>query len=565
MDTVADAVRRGEDALDEGQWQAAREAFEAALAGLSDTSEGVAVTPPGAVVAEAEEGLARALWWLHDFEAAVGHMERAYAAFRAAGDETSAARSARWLAREHAAAFGNAAASSGWYARAEGLIGAADDPERGWLALARAERASGPDEIARNAADALASARSQRDSDLEAAALVRLGYADVASGDVVAGMAKIDEAMAAATGGDVRGLETIGDVICVGISACEHAADWQRIEQWGQVVERWLSQHEHVAVLGFCYACCAEMFVASGQWEMAEGLLVDGLRAMQEAKLRARCVHPAAKLAELRLLQGRLEEAEQLLAGFESLPESTHALAMLYLAKGDVAIAAAVLHRRLNAVGDDNVLAAPFLALLVDVRLAQGDIDGAGETARRLEAVARQSSLPRLDAMSSYAVGRVANAAGATEDAIKQFAAAIDAFSEQGMALDAARSRFELARTLDRTDPEVAVGEARVALAEFERLGAPRDADAAAAFLRDHGVAGRTGPKKLGLLSRREREVLALLGEGLTNAEIAARLFISTKTAGNHVSNILGKLNLRGRSEAAAYAIRHIPGNRSEE
>ena len=571
VDTVADASSRGEDALAGGRWQAAREAFEAALAGLSDTLESVAVAPPSAVMAEAEaeakaeEGLARALWWLHDFEEAVGHMERAYASFRAAGDETSAARSARWLAREHAAAFGNVAASSGWYARAEGLIGAADDPERGWLALARAERATGPDDIARNAADALASARSQRDFDLEAAALVRLGYADVASGDVVAGMAKVDEAMAAATGGDVRSLETIGDVICVGISACEHAADWQRIEQWGQVVERWLTQHEHVAVLGFCYACCAEMFVASGQWEMAEGLLVDGLRAMQEARLRARCVHPAAKLAELRLLQGRLEEAEQLLAGFESLPESTHALAMLYLAKGDVAMAAAVLHRRLNAVGDDNVLAAPFLALLVDVRLAQIDVDGAGETARRLEAVARQSSLPRLAAMSSHAMGRVANAAGATEDAIKRFAAAIDAFSRQGMALDAARSRFELARTLDRTEPEVAVGETRVALAEFERLGAPRDADAAAAFLRDHGVAGRTGPKNLGLLSRREREVLALLGEGLTNAEIAARLFISTKTAGNHVTNVLSKLNLRGRSEAAAYAIRHVPGNRSEE
>ena len=555
LDGVTDAIDRGEGALRAGDWAAARAAFEEAI---GSSSGGDAAAPTEASRAEAEEGLARALWWLHDFDAAVVHMERAYAASRVAGAYGPAARAALWLAREHAAAFGNTAASAGWYARAEGLIGGGGDvPERGWLAIARAERASAPAQIGQHSAEAFAIARSVADADLEAAALVRLGYADVASGDVEAGMAKVDEALAAATGGDVRNLDTIGDVICVGISACEHAADWQRIEQWGQVVDRWLRQHEHVAVLGFCYACCAEMFVASGQWEMAEGLLSEGLGAMRAANLRARCVHPAAKLAELRLLQGRLEEAEQLLAGFEALPESTHALAMLNLAKGDVSVAAAVLHRRLNAVGDDNVLAAPFLALLVDVQLAQGDLETAAQSARRLDAVAARSSLPRISAMARFARGR-ASAAADAPDAVTHLEAAIDEFAGQGMALDSARARFELARTLDRSQPDVALVEARSALSEFERLGAPRDADAAAAFLRDRGVAGRTGPKNLGLLSRREREVLALLGEGLTNAEIAARLFISTKTAGNHVSNVLSKLNLRSRTEAAAYAVKHL-------
>ena len=156
-----------------------------------------------------------------------------------------------------------------------------------------------------HALEAVETARRFGDRDLEAAALVRLGYAEVATGDVVSGMAKVDEALTAATGGEVSSLEVIGDVICVGIAACELAADWQRIEQWGQAVEGWITSHNHVAVLGFCYACCAEMFIASGNWEMADGMLAEGLQAMQAANLRARCVHPAAKLAELRITQGR--------------------------------------------------------------------------------------------------------------------------------------------------------------------------------------------------------------------------------------------------------------------
>jgi DNA-binding NarL/FixJ family response regulator len=299
------------------------------------------------------------------------------------------------------------------------------------------------------------------------------------------------------------------------------------------------------------------MFIASGNWEMADGMLAEGLRAMRAANLRARCVHPAAKLAELRITQGRIEEAEQLLAGFEELPESTHALASLYLARGETAMAAAVLHRRLNAIGDENVLSAPFLDLSVDVRLAQGDREGAEAEAEKLEAIAAVSSLPRLEAMAGFARGRVL-AASDDPEAAEVLASAVSAFAAQHLPLDAARARIELARALEASQPEVAVGEAKIALAEFERLGAPRDADAAAAFLRDRGVAGRTGPKGLGLLSKREREVLALLGEGLTNSEIAARLFISTKTAGHHVSNMLAKLHLRSRTEAAAYAVKYL-------
>jgi DNA-binding NarL/FixJ family response regulator len=108
-------------------------------------------------------------------------------------------------------------------------------------------------------------------------------------------------------------------------------------------------------------------------------------------------------------------------------------------------------------------------------------------------------------------------------------------------------------------EPEAAVAQARGALASFEQLGAARDADAAAAFLRTLGVkAARLGPRGVGLLTNRELEVVALLGEGLSNPQMAERLFLSRKTVENHVASVLSKLKLSGRAEAAAYAIRHL-------
>jgi DNA-binding NarL/FixJ family response regulator len=98
--------------------------------------------------------------------------------------------------------------------------------------------------------------------------------------------------------------------------------------------------------------------------------------------------------------------------------------------------------------------------------------------------------------------------------------------------------------------------EARHALETFVRLGAARDADAAAALLRELGAPGRSFPKGDGALTRRETEVLSLLAEGCSNAEIADRLYISRRTAEHHVARILSKLGLRNRAEAAAYALR---------
>ncbi len=62
--------------------------------------------------------------------------------------------------------------------------------------------------------------------------------------------------------------------------------------------------------------------------------------------------------------------------------------------------------------------------------------------------------------------------------------------------------------------------------------------------------------KEMESLTEREHEVLQLIAEGLTNRDIAGKLFISEKTVKTHVSNILGKLGLTDRTQAAIYALR---------
>jgi len=102
--------------------------------------------------------------------------------------------------------------------------------------------------------------------------------------------------------------------------------------------------------------------------------------------------------------------------------------------------------------------------------------------------------------------------------------------------------------------------EQREALSIFEQLGAAPAGQMLRKKMREQGVRGvprgsRTSTRGNPLgLTRREAEILALLSEGLRNAAIARRLFVSTKTVDHHVSAILTKLGVSSRAEAVAMA-----------
>jgi DNA-binding NarL/FixJ family response regulator len=88
--------------------------------------------------------------------------------------------------------------------------------------------------------------------------------------------------------------------------------------------------------------------------------------------------------------------------------------------------------------------------------------------------------------------------------------------------------------------------------------GEPRIAPAMASRMLAELGRGTAPPDPLAALSDRERDVLALLAEGLRNREIAERLVISEATVKTHVRHVLEKLRFRNRAEAAAFAARHL-------
>lgn len=539
-------VADGRTALVEGRWEDARCAFDAALAKER--------------TAEALEGMAEALWWLCDVRASVRYRERAWVEFRRAGDAARAGRAALDLCIGYLVNLDNDAAARGWLGRAERVVRSIDpNPLQGWILLMRGYLAAHPAEGRRLTAEALTLAQAAGDVDLELVALSDLGLALVVEGRVEDGMSMLDEAMAGTLGGECRRRDTVVFASCSMLAACQLVGDLDRATQWCRAADEFMQTYGCPFLYARCRVHYGGVLVARGHWDKAEDQLQAALRMSEDAGAGPR-TDAITQLADLRIRQGRVEEAEALLALIADPDRTTLAAAAVRMARGEGAVAAALLERRTKLLGDDHIEAPPTLAMLVDVHIADGDLDGARDAAARLRAAADSQHRAVTDALAVLAEAHIALAESRRDEAIGGLETALERLSRIDLPLEAGRVRLELARLLVGRQKDLAVIEAGRALSCFERLGAGADVNAAAALLRSLGVTARTGPKKLEVLTRREREVLDLVALGLSNPEIARRLYISRKTASNHVSSLLSKLGLRNRSEVVAYVARRPAG-----
>ncbi|HEX6537998.1 MAG TPA: response regulator transcription factor [Candidatus Dormibacteraeota bacterium] len=540
--TALGTVGAGYAALDRGDWRGAAEAFVAAL------GDGES--------ADALDGLGQARWWASDVAEALDLRARAYAQFVDGGRHAESVRVAAWLAREYFTVHGNLPAAGGWISRADAQLEKAGAcPQGGWLALIKAAMTSDSGEMRQLSRLAIDLGLRFGDHDLEIVGLSMLGLARVYACEVAEGMALLDEAMAAASGGELKSFWSLSDVYCNTLLACERVGDFERAEQWCRVVNEFAQRFDAKPLFPFCHVTYGTVLSATGRWKEAEDALLRAVQMFNNGH-KALGVIAISRLAELRLKQGLLEEAQLLLAGLEEHPLALRPVVRLRLAEGRPTVASRMLHARLEQVGHASLLAAPLLALLVEVQLAIGNNESARHTATQLMGLASLSGQRSIIADAEFAMGCTHLAADPAA-AAAHLERAVAMFHELELPLEAARARLHTGRSRRDIDPDVAIADIRAALSTFGRLGARRDFDEAAALLRDLGDAGPRGPRESGELTRREREVLRLLGSGLSNAEIGSRLFISHKTAEHHVGRVLDKLELRSRAEAAAYAVRH--------
>ncbi len=415
--------------------------------------------------------------WAGDFDRAVADYAAAVALRTAAGANREAAMACAELSVLYSARLINKVAARPWHLRAMRLV--ENEPpclEQGYVAIAGLGcDVDDPAVLAQRAELALDRARRFGDVTLEMKALADGGLAHVRAGRVAEGMAMVDEAMALACTGAVSDLFAIGKSVCSFYTACHTVADFERVEAWSPVLRERGIMADAPGVQALASSHCASvrgtLLCDVGRWSEADHLLRQAYGQL-ERLMPGASWHPPIALADLRIRQGRLAEAEALLLGRDDHMEALLPMSRLHLARGDFHLAGATARRGVRLIGDDRVRAAPLLGVLVEAELGLGDLGRAAEAASEMDA--RVAGLDGVQALVGDAARHRAKVQAVTGDvaaAIQTLQSALDALGGVDLPLLRMSMHLDLARLHEAAGDRVeAVFEARTASALLVRL-----------------------------------------------------------------------------------------------
>ena len=333
----------------------------------------------------------------------------------------------------------------------------------------------------------------------------------------------------------------------------------------------------------------AEPLLHLGRWAEADRLTAEALGALPEGVFAATLHQLRAELAAMR---GRYDEAAREVRDARRVTGETtdyqftlpmrYADALIALGRGDLGAARQAVTAGLAATVPPEAARFAWPLLWLGARVEADEATRCrdrreqvpAEVANRgttLAGVAARLAIPAVPAQGYRALLAAEQQRAAGTDGATAWAAAVALWERAEEPYPMAYALLRQAEAEGRTGAwEQAAQALQRAHGLAERIGAAPVAAEAAAFARRTrlSLAGATsggqapaapGPAdelaRFGL-TEREREVLLLLAAGRSNPEIAQALFISPKTASVHVSNILAKLGVNGRVEAAAVAHR---------
>ncbi|WP_170191937.1 ATP-binding protein [Saccharothrix syringae] len=384
-----------------------------------------------------------------------------------------------------------------------------------------------------------------RSGNRRASALARYGRLELTGyGTGTVDESEVDEAIAAVAADGGAGFATTLQLISLGtaLGRGEHAAVARRVDL--AVEQARAADLPMLEVLPTAF-CGVAQFQA-GSWDSALALADKALALGHRFGVPRGISLALAARAMVLVHRGDVDDAETCLTEASANYRDRRLGRLIDVIAAQVALARRDLAGATALVPRTGPYALPVLHLGVRGELAvlARDHDEVGRVAADLRALGFPYAAAVADRLRGLAAG---------PDGVGLLTKAATALEELGLPFDAAACRLDRAAASAKTDPAAAVAFANRALATFDDLDAAPKSAEARRLLRDLGVRPKPKDRPAGELSAREAEVAWLVAQGLSNAAVARRLFLSPRTVTTHLEKIYRRLGLRSRRELARY------------